>query len=76
VLLVATAGVTSRRHLSRGIALLNHAEAPIIGVVLNAVSTDARYGSDYGYSYYRQETGHEGRRKRPARGSSSKSVAP
>jgi non-specific protein-tyrosine kinase len=62
VLLVATAGLTSRRHLARSVALLSHAEAPIIGVALNAVSAETGYGDHYGYTYYRQDEG--GRRRR------------
>lgn len=63
VLLVATAGLTSRRHLARCVALLDQAEAPIIGVTLNSVSSEAGYGDHYGYHYYRQEEGGRKRRR-------------
>jgi non-specific protein-tyrosine kinase len=67
VLLVVTAGLTSRRHLSRSVALLEHADAPIIGITLNAVSAEGGYGADYGYSYYRQEHNGTKRRRRDSR---------
>jgi non-specific protein-tyrosine kinase len=63
VLLVATAGLTSRRHLARSVALLSHAEAPIIGVTLNAVSAEAGYGDHYGY-YYREDASPKRRRRK------------
>jgi non-specific protein-tyrosine kinase len=69
VLLVTTAGVTTRRDLARSVGLLHHAEAPIIGIALNAVSADADYGGDYGYSYYHSDapTTRRGRRRRGSR---------
>jgi len=73
VLLVATAGLTSRRYLARGVGMLAHAEAPIIGTTLNAVTSEAGYGAEYGYSYYRQDVDVSrgrsgGRRSKVARG--------
>jgi non-specific protein-tyrosine kinase len=50
VLLVVAAGQTRRRHLGRAVELLQQAEAPLLGAVLNATSTQhRRYGYGYGY---------------------------
>lgn len=56
VLLVATSQVTSRRHLSRAVDLLQQAEADTIGIVLNGVGSEAGYG--YGYKYRYQSDKH------------------
>lgn len=56
VLLVATSQVTSRRHLSRAVDLLQQAEADTIGIVLNGVGSEAGYG--YGYKYRYHSEGH------------------
>ena len=50
-LLVATAGVTTRKELARAIELLAHVDAPIIGTVLNGVSEEGTYGYSYRYTY-------------------------
>lgn len=50
-LLVATAGVTTRKELARAVELLAHVDAPIIGTVLNGVSEEGTYGySRYAYT--------------------------
>ena len=50
VLLVVAAGQTRRRHLGRAVELLQQAEAPLLGAVLNATTTQhRRYGYGYGY---------------------------
>lgn len=50
VLLVVAAGQTRRRHLGRAVELLQQAEAPILGAVLNAAAGQHRgYGGGYGY---------------------------
>jgi non-specific protein-tyrosine kinase len=67
VLVVATAGLTSRRHLARGVELLKQAEAPAIGVVLNGVGAEKGYGYEYRYHYYRQEGGSRRARRAAAR---------
>jgi polysaccharide biosynthesis transport protein len=61
VLLVATAQVTSRRHLARAVELLGQAGAETIGIALNGVSSDGEYGYAYNYSY--KERGAEGGRR-------------
>jgi capsular exopolysaccharide synthesis family protein len=52
-LLVSTANVTTRKHLSRAIELLRHVDARMIGIVLNGVTEESGYG--YAYKYYRDE---------------------
>lgn len=52
-LLVAAAGTTTRKELTRSIELLSQVGAPIIGTVLNGVTSEGSYG--YGYRYYRYE---------------------
>jgi len=54
-LLVATAGVTTRREIARAVELLRQVEAPLVGTVLNGVSHDDAYGYAYNYVYYRAE---------------------
>jgi capsular exopolysaccharide synthesis family protein len=50
VLLVVAAGQTRRRHLGRAVELLQQAEAPLLGAVLNATTAQhRRYGYGYGY---------------------------
>jgi len=56
-LLVATAGKTRRRDFGRAVELLRQVEAPLVGSVLNGVSTASGYG--YGYGYYRYEYAQE-----------------
>jgi capsular exopolysaccharide synthesis family protein len=59
-LLVATAGKTRRRDFGRAVELLHQVDAPLVGSVLNGVSTASGYG--YGYGYYRYEYAEDGRR--------------
>jgi non-specific protein-tyrosine kinase len=56
VLVIVKAGSTRRRHLSKAIDMLNQADAPIIGAVLNDAGRHVRYG------YYRRYG--KGRKKR------------
>ena len=65
-LLVATAGQTTVGALRRSVELLRQVEAPLIGMVLNAVKSGDSYGygSGYGYAPYYGE--------RPKSGSPSK----
>lgn len=51
VLVVATAGVTSRRHVSRAVETLRQVEAPLLGTVLNRAPGHGAYGYGYGYRY-------------------------
>jgi polysaccharide biosynthesis transport protein len=52
LLLVATAGGTTRREFSRAVELLRQVDAPLIGSVLNGVAGEGGYGYAYGYSRY------------------------
>ena len=52
-LLVATAGVTTQKQVSRAVGLLRQVSAPLLGTVLNGVPVDKGYG--YTYHYYRPE---------------------
>jgi polysaccharide biosynthesis transport protein len=65
VMLVVGAGQTRRRHLTRAVELLQQAEAPVLGTVLNATSAQHR-GYGYGYGY--------GQDRGRSRGSSPTSV--
>lgn len=83
VLVVATAGSTTGKEISRAVELLRQVDAPIVGVVLNGAPTDEAYG--YKYEHYGQEpteaparsmrrsangSAKESRRKRAARSKS------
>ena len=48
-LIVATAGTTAKKALTRATELLKQVEAPLIGGVLNGVSDGEGYGYGYGY---------------------------
>jgi polysaccharide biosynthesis transport protein len=63
VLLVVRANVTSARALKRGQTLLEMAQVPIIGVVLNGLKVTRGYGGNHytDFSYYRAD------KKKPAR---------
>ena len=52
MLLVATAGTTSRREVTRAVELLAQVNAPLSGTVLNGVSSTGHYGYGKGH-YYR-----------------------
>lgn len=52
-LVVATAGVTTRKQMSRALEMLRQVEAPLIGMMLNGASGEEGYGYKYGYKYYR-----------------------
>lgn len=51
-LLVAMAGKTTRHALSRAREVLANIDAPVVGVVLNAISSEDSYGYGYRYGYY------------------------
>jgi len=53
VMMVIQAGKTRRRHLSKAADLLQQADAPMIGAVMNGAGRHARYGyyERYGYGY-------------------------
>jgi capsular exopolysaccharide synthesis family protein len=63
VLLVVRANVTSARALKRGQTLLEMAQVPIIGVVLNGLKVTRGYGDNHytDFSYYRAD------KKKPVR---------
>lgn len=47
--LVASAGSTTRKELTRALELLRQVSAPLVGTVLNGVSAEGGYGYQYGY---------------------------
>jgi receptor protein-tyrosine kinase len=53
LLLVATAGSTTRREFARAVELLRQVDAPLVGSVLNGVTAGRGRGYGYGYGYYR-----------------------
>ena len=68
VVLVATAQVTSRRHLSRALDLLNQADANTLGIVLNGVGLEGGYGYRYRYRYqHRSDANRASSSKLPTR---------
>jgi succinoglycan biosynthesis transport protein ExoP len=54
-LLVASAGETGRKEMTRAIELLRQVDAPLIGVVLNGARTEPGSGYGYHYQYRPQE---------------------
>jgi capsular exopolysaccharide synthesis family protein len=50
-LVVVNAGDTSRNQLQQSLTSLEHASAPIVGVVLNRAFGSDRHGYGYGYGY-------------------------
>jgi non-specific protein-tyrosine kinase len=65
-LIVVTVGSTTRKQLSRTLEILRQVKAPIIGAVLNGVSTDNEYGPDYYYRYEEMPRNGNGKRDRKA----------
>lgn len=51
VLLLATAGMTSKRHLHRALELARQIEAPVVGTVMNRAGSSETYGYGTGYGY-------------------------
>ena len=64
-LLVATAGITSRRRLARSVEAFELVNAPLDGIVLNGVSPSKR--NEYGYYGYGETEGSSSRRSRRRR---------
>jgi capsular exopolysaccharide synthesis family protein len=67
VLIVATVGSTSGKHLTRSVELLRQVGAPLIGSILNGASSE----QGYRYEYYSGEVSRNGKssgkqRKQPA----------
>jgi Mrp family chromosome partitioning ATPase len=52
-LLVVTSGSTTRKQLGRTVEMLRQVDAPLVGAVLNGVSTEMAYG--YAEYYHRYE---------------------
>ncbi|MEA2703018.1 MAG: tyrosine-protein kinase [Actinomycetota bacterium] len=48
-LLVASAGSTTGKDLTRALEVLRQVDAPLVGTVLNGVSAESGYGYQYGY---------------------------
>ena len=61
-LLIATAGVTSKKALARAYELLRQVQAPIIGTVLNGASSEGAYGYTYAYTYETLDAPQNGKR--------------
>ncbi len=76
VILVTSARKTSRRDLHRSVELLNQVDAPVIGTVLNDISTDAGYGYGYGYGTYTQDTAVKGRSRRKEKRAARQATPP
>ena len=51
VVLVATAGSSTRREMNRCLELLNQVNAPLLGAVFNRTGGGPGYGYGYGYGY-------------------------
>ncbi|MDQ3979854.1 MAG: polysaccharide biosynthesis tyrosine autokinase [Actinomycetota bacterium] len=64
VLLVARAGATSRKGISRALELLRQVNAPLVGTILNGVAGDETY--EDAYAYY-QSADASGNGESPAR---------
>ncbi len=67
VLMVATAGKSTRREFHRAQEVLSQVGAPLIGTVLNGVAGDSGYGYSYGYQYAYGPSQTNGRRGRAAK---------
>ena len=74
VLVVARAGKTGAKDLQRSVELLRQAEAPVVGTVLNAVSTPDTYG--YTYRYQGQPTSRRSSRESGAPSEGRPAVTP
>src|SRR5207302_9753380 len=66
-LLVVMAGITAKRELGRSVEVLRQVEAPLTGLVMNAVPADGAYGYGYDYRYYSQRGDGNGHRVPRAR---------
>ena len=51
VLLLATGDVTSMKEIRRSAEVLEQVAAPVLGLVLNGISSDEVYGYSYRYRY-------------------------
>ncbi len=65
-LLVARAGITTRRELHRAQEVLRQVDARLIGTVLNGATGEGAYGYTYGYQYAYAEPAPNGRKGRHA----------
>jgi len=63
VLLVADSGSTTKRGLARAVELLRQIDAPLVGAVLNGVSSGSEYGYAGGKEYYPSYRGEERRER-------------
>jgi len=73
-LLVATARVTTRRQLSRTIEILRQVNAPLVGLVLNAVRSEGGY-EPYYYRNYGNGSGYGTKKPRKTNGSTAEKAA-
>ncbi|HVE95126.1 MAG TPA: polysaccharide biosynthesis tyrosine autokinase [Acidimicrobiales bacterium] len=65
LLLVATAGVTSRRHFSRALSTLQAADAPLLGIVVNGAPNESGYGYGYSSTYAQTDNRRSSSRRDP-----------
>jgi capsular exopolysaccharide synthesis family protein len=72
-LLVATAGTTTGKQLSRSVDLLRQVDAPLVGVVFNGAPSEAPYA--YGYRYHGEARPPDRRAGTPSRNGSTKKTA-
>jgi len=66
VLLLATGDVTSMKEIRRSAEVLEQVAAPVLGLVLNGISSDEVYGYSYRYRYayaYEQDDGADERER-------------
>lgn len=54
-LFVCASGLTARKELSHAVDMLRQVDAPIMGAVLNGVTSESSYGYGYGYGAYDQD---------------------
>ncbi len=54
-LLIAMAGQTNTKEMTRALETLRNVDATVIGAVLNGATAESGYGYGYGYGYYAEE---------------------
>ncbi len=66
-LLVCVATATTRKEATRAVELLQQVDAPLVGTLLNGVSTEGAYGDDYQYfrTYEQPDPARSSKRRSP-----------
>jgi capsular exopolysaccharide synthesis family protein len=59
-LVVSVAGVTTRKEIARTVEMLRQVDAPLVGIVLNGVSSEGGYGYEYRYERHEPRTWSKG----------------